>query len=82
MKSRLLIWIICTGIVGADCVQYIFITDTYRTKREQFDMQFGNLVKDGMIAFNNLDLQFGFDSVLFLLDNMALEFSLFPSGYP
>jgi signal transduction histidine kinase len=55
-------------------VQYIFITDTYKTKQEQFDTHFGRIVKDGMIDFNNMGYQFGFDSVLFLLDNLSVEY--------
>jgi signal transduction histidine kinase len=55
-------------------VQYIFVTETYRTKQQQFDTKFGNLVREGMIAFNEYDAHFGLDSVLFLLDNLALEY--------
>jgi signal transduction histidine kinase len=55
-------------------VQYIFITETYRTKQQQFDTKFGNLVREGMIAFNEYDVHFGLDSVLFLLDNLSLEY--------
>jgi len=74
MKSHLLIWLSALSLLVLIGVQYVFITNTYSTKREQFDMKFGDLVKDGMIAFNDQDLYFGLDSVLFVLDNMAVDY--------
>ncbi len=74
MKSRQLIILSSIALIILLFVQYIFITDTYITKQKQFDSHFGNLVKDGMIKFNSLDFKYDFDSVLFLLDNKALEF--------
>jgi len=74
MKSQFLIWLSALALLVLVAVQYIFITETYRTKQKQFDLKFGGLVKDGMIAFNNMDYQFGLDSVLFLLDNLAVDF--------
>lgn len=74
MNSRFLIWLSALSLLVLIGVQYIIITDTYITKREQFDMKFGDLVKDGMIAFNNQDLHFRLDSVLYDLDNMALDY--------
>ncbi|GAH17816.1 unnamed protein product, partial [marine sediment metagenome] len=46
----------------------------YITKQKQFDSHFGSLVKEGMAKFNSLDFTYDFDSVLFLLDNKAVEF--------
>jgi len=74
MKSRQLIILSSIALFVLLFVQYIFITDTYYTKQKQFDSEFGNLVKDGMTKFNSLDFKFDFDSVLFLLDNKALEY--------
>lgn len=74
MKSRQLIVLSAIALFVLLFVQYIFITDTYITKQKQFDSHFGNLVKEGMAAFNSLDFTYDFDSVLFLLDNRALEF--------
>ena len=74
MKSRQLIILSAIALFVLLFVQYIFITDTYTTKQKQFDSQFGNLVKESMAAFNSLDFKYDFDSVLFLLDNKALEF--------
>ena len=74
MKSRQLIVLSAIALFVLLFVQYIFITDTYTTKQKQFDSQFGNLVKEGMTVFNALDFKYDFDSVLFLLDNKAVEF--------
>ena len=74
MKSRLLIGLSALSLLVLIAVQYIFITETYRTKKEQFDTRFGNLVREGMTRFSSLDFSYDFDSVLFLLDNLALEY--------
>jgi len=74
MKSRFLIGLSAIALLVLISVQYIFITDTYRTKQEQFDSRFGNLVREGMKKFNIQDFNFDFDSVLFILDNLAVEY--------
>jgi two-component system phosphate regulon sensor histidine kinase PhoR len=74
MKSRILIGFSVLALVVLITVQYVFITETYRTKKEQFDSRFGNLVKEGISEFNRLDYNFDYDSVLFQLDLKALEF--------
>jgi two-component system phosphate regulon sensor histidine kinase PhoR len=74
MKSRFLIGLSALALLVLIAVQYVFITETYRTKKEQFDTRFGNLVRKGMSKFNSMDYNFEFDSVLFLLDNKAIEF--------
>jgi len=74
MKSRFLIGLSALALLVLIGVQYIFITETYRTKKEQFDTRFGNLVKDAISKFNGMDYNFQFDSVLFLLDDKAVEF--------
>jgi len=74
MKSRLLIWLSAMALLILIGVQYVFITNTYRTKQDQFDAKFGGLVKDGMIAFNDHDLQFNLDSIFFVLDNLAVDY--------
>lgn len=74
MKSRFFIGLSAVALIVLISVQYIFITETYRTKKEQFDTKFGVLVSEGMQKFNSLDFQFDFDSVLFVLDNLAVEY--------
>jgi len=79
VKSRFLIWLSALALLVLIAVQYIFITETYRTKQKQFDAHFGSLVREAMVVFNNQEYNFGLDSVLFLLDNMAVEY-LFASA--
>jgi signal transduction histidine kinase len=74
MKSRFFIGLSAIALLVLIAVQYIFITETYRTKKEQFDTRFGGLVREGMQKFSSLDFQYDFDSVLFLLDNLAVEY--------
>jgi signal transduction histidine kinase len=74
MKNRLLIGLSAVALLVLVAVQYVFITETYHTKQEQFDAKFGELVKEGMVAFNEYDAHFTLDSVLFLLDNLALNY--------
>lgn len=74
MKSRFLIGLSALALLVLIAVQYVIITETYRTKKEQFDTRFGNLVREGMSKFNSMDYNYDFDSVLFLLDNKAVEF--------
>ncbi len=78
MKSRFLIWLSTIALLVLIAVQYILITETYRTKQHQFDTHFGNLVREAMISFNSQDFNFDFDSVLFLLDNLAVEYQFSP----
>jgi two-component system, OmpR family, phosphate regulon sensor histidine kinase PhoR len=79
MKSRFFIGLSTLALLVLIIVQYIVITETYRTKKEQFDTRFGNLVKEGLSRFNSMDYNFDLDSVLFLLDDRALEF-MYESG--
>ena len=74
MKSRFFIGLSAFALLVLIAVQYIFITETYQTKKEQFDTRYGNLVKKGISKFNSMDYNFDFDSVLFLLDDRAVEF--------
>lgn len=74
MKSRFFIGLSVFALFVLIIVQYVFITETYRTKKEQFDTRFGDLIREGISKFDNMDYNFDFDSVLFLLDDRAVEF--------
>ncbi len=74
MKSRFLIGLSALALLVLVSVQYIFITETYRTKQEQFDTRYGTLIREGLNEFNSQDFRFGLDSVLYRLDSIALEF--------
>ncbi len=73
MKNRFLIGLSALALLVLIVIQYLFITETYRTKKEQFDYKYGDLVKTAIISFNSHDGQYGIDSVLFVLDNMAVD---------
>ena len=74
MKSRVLIWLSALALLVLIAMQAIFVTDTYITKQKQFDMHFGDLVREGLSVFNSQDFIYGIDSLLFLLDKEALEY--------
>ena len=74
MKSRFLIGLSALALLVLLVVQYIFITETYHTKKEQFDTRLGNLAREGLSKFNSMDYNYNLDSVFFLLDNKALGF--------
>ncbi len=74
MKSRFLIWLSALALLVLIAVQFMFVTDTYVTKQKQFDAKYGNLAREALREFNNQDFNFTFDSVLYLMDNMALEY--------
>jgi len=74
MKSRFFIWLSAFALLVLIIVHYFFITETYWTKQKQFDSKFGGLVREGMQKFNSLDFNYDFDSVLFILDNLAVEY--------
>lgn len=74
MKSRLLILLSALALLVLIAMQFLFVTDTYWTKQKQFDARYGNLVKEGMTEFTSQDFNFAFDSVMYMLDNLALEY--------
>jgi len=74
MKNRFFIGSSALALLVLIVVQYIIITNTYRTKKEQFDIRFGKLVGEAISKFNSMDYNYDFDSVLFLLDDRALKF--------
>ena len=74
MKSRLLIFLSALALIVLIAVQFMFVTDTYVTKQKQFDARYGSLVKEGMAQFTSQDFNFAFDSVMYILDNLALEY--------
>ena len=74
MKSRFFILLSALALLVLIVVQYIIITNTYRTKKEQFDTRFGKIVGEAISKFSSMDYNYDFDSVLFLLDDRALEF--------
>ncbi len=74
MKSRILIFLSALALIVLVTMQFIFVTDTYVTKQKQFDSRYGNLVKKGMAVFTSQDFNYNFDSVMYILDNLSLEY--------
>jgi signal transduction histidine kinase len=74
MKGRFLIWLSALALAVLIAVQSIFITETYSTKKRLVDMKYASLVREALIKFNSQDFNFAFDSVLYLLDNLAVEY--------
>ncbi len=74
MRSRFLIWLSALALLVLITVQSILILYTYSTKKNQFDEKFGTLVSEAMREFSSQDYLYGIDSVLYLLDNLAVEF--------
>jgi two-component system, OmpR family, sensor histidine kinase VicK len=74
MKSRLLIFLSALALLVLIAMQFLFVTDTYWTKQKQFDARYGSLVKEGMAMFTSQDFNYTFDSVMYILDNIALEY--------
>jgi signal transduction histidine kinase len=74
MKNRFFIWLSALALLVLISVQYIFIRETYSTKKRQIDAKYGALAREALLQFNSHDFNFGFDSVLYLLDSLALEY--------
>ncbi len=74
MKSRILIWLSALALIVLIAMQFMFVTDTYVTKQKQFDARYGNLVRKGMSVFSSEDYNYAFDSLMYYLDNLALEY--------
>ncbi len=74
MKSRILIFLSALALIVLVTMQFIFVTDTYVTKQKQFDSRYGDLVKKGMAEFTSQDFNYDFDSVMYILDNLSLEY--------
>jgi len=74
MKSRILIYLSALALMVLIITQFLFVTDTYATKQNQFYSRYGSMVKKGMAEFTSQDFNFAFDSVLYSLNNLALEY--------
>jgi two-component system phosphate regulon sensor histidine kinase PhoR len=74
MKSRFLIGLSALALLVLVSVQYVFITETYSTKKRLIDARYGALVRNALRSFQNDDYNFAFDSVLYVMDKLALEY--------
>ena len=79
MKSQVLIGLSALALLVLLAVQYIFIKETYTTKLRLIDSRYEQLAKEALSEFNHREISDAFDSVLFLMDNLALDFIFAPS---
>lgn len=80
MKFRSFIWLSALALVMLLLVQYIFINETFKTKKEQFDSKYTGLSKLGLYQYENQYLDLQYDSILNLLDDYSY-FALYDLGF-
>jgi len=74
MKSKALIYFSALALMVLLVVQYIFITQTYDTKRDLVDARYKGTIRSALSEFSSREISFAFDSMLFILDNLAVEY--------
>ncbi|MCF8346661.1 MAG: HAMP domain-containing histidine kinase [Bacteroidales bacterium] len=73
MGFRFFIWISGTALVILILVQYYFITETFKTKQQQFDSKYSSLAKLGLFEFENKYYDSFQDSVYNYMDDFAYQ---------
>ncbi len=71
MKFRAFIWISGIALVMLIPVQYYFISETFRTKQQQFDSRYSGLTRLGLYEFESRYIDTKEDSVFMSLDDYA-----------
>lgn len=71
MRFRFFIWISWIALVILIGVQYYFISETFKTKQQQFDSEFSSLAKLGLYEFERRYMDYMQDSIFALLDDYA-----------
>lgn len=71
MKFRSFIWISGIALVILGLVQYYYITETFKTKQQQFDSKYSGQAKLGLFEFENRYFDSQEDSIFNLLDDYA-----------
>lgn len=61
-------------------VQYYFISETFKTKQQQFDSKYSSLAKLGLFEFENRYIDQFEDSIFYLLDDLSY-FALHDAGF-
>lgn len=74
MKSRILIILSAVALLTLVLVQYIFITETYQTKKALIDTRYEEVIRKALEEFHSREESYAFDSVLYILDNLAVEY--------
>jgi signal transduction histidine kinase len=71
MKFRSFIWISGIALLILGLVQYYYISETFKTKQEQFDSKYSGLAKLGLFEFENRFFDSQEDSIFSVLDDYA-----------
>jgi len=72
MKPRIAIWFSLFAVILLILIQYYSISEMYRTKKEQFDSRYGELVYSAMVNYN-LTSDKIFDSLFYSFENYARQ---------
>jgi two-component system phosphate regulon sensor histidine kinase PhoR len=79
MKRPFLIGLSALALLVLVSVQYFFIKETYTTKKNLIDGRYGALVSKALSEYNDAEYNYAFDSVLYILDNTAVEYLYAPA---
>ena len=71
MKFRSFIWISGIALLILGLVQYYYISETFKTKQEQFDSKYSGMAKLGLFEFENRFFDSQEDSIFNVLDDYA-----------
>lgn len=70
MNPRIAIWFSLFAVILLILIQYYSISEMYRTKKEQFDNHYGELVYSAMVNYNRTADQV-FDTLFYSFENYA-----------
>jgi two-component system phosphate regulon sensor histidine kinase PhoR len=70
MNPRIAIWFSLSAVILLILIQYYSISEMFRTKKEQFDTNYGNLVYSAMVDYNRTAGN-AFDSLFYSFENYA-----------
>jgi signal transduction histidine kinase len=73
VKPRLSVILSAFALVILILVQYYNISVTFQTKKEQFDIRYGNLVKQGLYEYETRSRPDQVDSILYNFDKLASD---------
>ena len=74
MKSRILIGLSALALLALVLLQYFFITETYHTKRDLVNTRYKETISKALEVFQTREVSLAFDSILYSLDNIAVEY--------
>jgi len=72
MIPRIAIWFSLFAVILLILIQYYSISEMYRTKKEQFDIRYGELVYSAMVDYNRTADEV-FDTLFYSFENYARQ---------